>query len=141
MIGLNAIQKGAAEAYNRQVELLENGVPYDPDVMERNDLWDALSEAEKSNYVETALQPPPEKVPVDFIPDFDKIEEALKNKINKILEKDYLAKKEAFDKLETKEGVEAPKKETYKTIEKEFDDIDTSIREKIESLANCLTKG
>jgi hypothetical protein len=129
----------AVKEFVRHFVLMKEGVPYDPVVMGKT--WNDMTIQQRQNWVEKQLQPSPDAPPVSDIPTLEKSEEALTNKINSLLHEEYIRKKEKFDALENKEGVEPPRQETYKTIIEDYDAADVKIQEQLKALANCLTKG
>jgi hypothetical protein len=79
--------------------------------------------------------------PLEDIPNFDESREKLDSLYDAILEEEFQVKKAEFEKLENKEGVEAPQKETAASVRKEADDNYKKLVDRAKQMANCLAKG
>jgi len=79
--------------------------------------------------------------PIENIPNFDESKEKLDSLYDAILEEEFQVKKAEFEKLESKEGVEVPQKETAASVRKEAEDNYKKLTDRAKQLANCLAKG
>jgi hypothetical protein len=126
--------KEAVKKFNSEVKKLKDGIPYNEERL--LDSWEQMSPEDKADIIKDEIDIGEFKLGDGN--GFDNSEEILGKYVDELLEIDHQEKLAAFEKKADTEGLEAPKKESYSEINKDYEKANIQLKSRITDLVNCL---
>jgi hypothetical protein len=124
----------AAKLFKEQSNMIKEGIPFDEQTL--LDSWGKMSPEDRVKWAKDQTEI--DNYNPKEVPDLDTIEDSFNDHMNELLEMDYEDELAKFEAKGDTEGVEAPKKETTKDVDKLHEEANRKFKEQARALIDCI---